>query len=104
VAANLQLVSAFVAAHSTAQEVFAAHLKDATTTTATSSQAAAADGSGGAAGSATAAAAVGSSDASLADRVLSESRGEVDAALSYAHEVRRVCAAESISLELDAES
>jgi hypothetical protein len=91
VAAKLQLVSSFVAAHSIAQQVFDVHFSD--RQAAAAADAAPVGSSNGKDGVHKQASGAGSvadtrnSDAEVAQQVLQESRMEADAALQYAHEV-----------------
>jgi hypothetical protein len=92
VAAKLQLVSSFVAAHSIAQQVFEVHFADRhAAAAADSAPSGSSNGKDGLPKQASGTGAVAhnrNSDAEVAQQVLQESRMEADAALQYAHEVR----------------
>lgn len=78
IAAKLQLVSAFVAAHTIAQEVFSSHLAGKAEQSSSTAKNNGHSQQGSAAGDS-------GTEVEVADRVLQESRAEADAALQYAH-------------------
>lgn len=80
IAAKLQLVSAFVAAHTIAQEVFSSHLAGKAEQSSSTAKNNGHSQQGSAAGDS-------GTEVEVADRVLQESRAEADAALQYAHKV-----------------
>lgn len=108
VAAKLQLVSSFVAAHSIGQQVFEAHLtgRPPASTNGKSHLAAPSHNNPNKDQARAGFGAVDAddSDADVAQQVLRESRAEADAALQYAHEVRRAWGGWSRTLAVKAAS